>query len=94
VVILDSNHTHQHVLEELRLYGALVTEGLFLVVSDTVVDDIPPQTRPLEWGPGDNPKTALQEYVSEADRFEPDPWYNSKVLITSSRGGCRRRVAK
>ena len=95
MVILDSNHTHQHVLEELRLYGPLVTEGLFLVVSDTVVDDIPPQThRPREWGPGNNPKTALQEYLSEADRFEPDPWYNSKVLITSSRGGYLRRVAK
>ena len=93
MVILDSNHTHQHVLEELRLYGPLVTEGQFLVVSDTVIEDIPPQThRPREWGPGNNPKTALQEYLRETDRFEPDPWYNSKVLITSSRGGYLRRV--
>ena len=89
------NHTHQHVLEELRLYGPLVTEGQFLVVSDTVMEDIPPQThRPREWGPGNNPKTALQEYLRETDRFEPDPWYNSKVLITSSRGGYLRCVPR
>jgi cephalosporin hydroxylase len=94
MVVLDSNHTHQHVLDELRLYGPLVTPGQFLVVSDTVVEDIPPQThRPREWGPGNNPKTALQEYLRETDRFEPDPWFNSKLLLTSSRGGYLRCVA-
>jgi cephalosporin hydroxylase len=94
MVILDSNHIHQHVLEELRLYGPLVTEGQFLVVSDTVIEDIPPQThRPREWGPGNNPKTALQEYLLETDRFQPDAWYNSKLLITSSRSGYLRCVA-
>ena len=93
MVVLDSNHTHEHVLDELRLYGPLVTEGQFLVVSDTVVEDIPPQThRPREWGPGNNPKTALQEYLRETNRFEPDPWFNSKVLVTSSRGGYLRCV--
>ena len=60
MVVLDSNHTHQYVLDELRLCGPLVTEGQLLVVSGTVVEDIPPQThRPREWGPGNNPKTAL-----------------------------------
>jgi cephalosporin hydroxylase len=91
MVVLDSNHTHQHVLNELRLYGPLVTEGQLLVVSDTVVEDLPPQThRPREWGPGNNPKTALQEYLRESDRFMPDPWVNGKLLITSSRGGYLR----
>lgn len=93
MVVLDSNHTHQHVLDELRYYGPLVTQGQFLVVSDTVVEDIPPQThRPREWGPGNNPKTALQDYLRETDRFEPDPWFNGKLLITSSRGGYLRCV--
>jgi cephalosporin hydroxylase len=91
MVVLDSNHTHGHVLEELRLYGPLVTEGQFLVVADTVVEDLPPQThRPREWGPGNNPDTALHEYLRETDRFEPDAWFNSKVLISSSRGGYLR----
>jgi cephalosporin hydroxylase len=93
MVVLDSNHTHQHVLDELRLYGPLVTEGQFLVVSDTIVEDIPPQThRPREWGPGNNPKTALLEYLRACDRFEPDRVVNGKLLITSSRGGYLRCV--
>ena len=93
MVVLDSNHTHQHVLEELRHYGQLVTEGQFLVVSDTIIEDIPPQThRPREWGPGNNPKTALHEYLAETDRFAPDPWFNGKVLVSSSRGGYLRCV--
>ena len=91
MVVLDSDHSHAHVLDELRLYGPLVSPGQFLVVSDTIVEDIPPQShRPRHWGPGDNPKTALEEYLRETDRFEPDPWFNGKLLVTSSRGGYLR----
>jgi cephalosporin hydroxylase len=91
MVVLDSDHSHAHVLEELRRYAPLVTPGQFLVVSDTIIEDIPAQThRPRHWGPGDNPKTALQEYLGETDRFEPDPWFNGKQLVTSSRGGYLR----
>jgi cephalosporin hydroxylase len=94
MVILDSNHTHQHVLDELRLYGPLVTEGQFLVVSDTVIEELPRQThRPREWAPGNNPKTAVREYLGETDRFEVDSWFNDKLLVTSSRGGYLRCVA-
>ena len=93
MVVLDSNHTHAHVLDELRAYGPLVTPDQFLIVSDTVVEDIPAQAhRPRDWGPGNNPKTALDEYLRETDRFEFDPWFNSKVLITSSPGGYLRCV--
>ncbi len=93
MVVLDSNHTHAHVLKELRLYAPLVTPGQFLVVADTIIEDIPPSTyRPREWGPGDNPKTALDEYLRECDRFEPDPWINSKLLLTNSPGGYLRCV--
>ena len=94
MVVLDSNHTHEHVLGELRLYGPLVTEGQFLVISDTVIEDIPPQAhRPRDWGPGNSPRTAVQQYLGETDRFEVDAWINSKLLITSSRGGYLRCVA-
>lgn len=91
MVVLDSDHSHSHVLDELRLYGPLVSPGQFLVVSDTIIEDIPAQShRPRHWGPGDNPKTALEEYLRETDRFEPDPWFNGKLLVTSSRGGYLR----
>lgn len=91
MLLLDSNHTHEHVLGELRLYGPLITKGQYLVVSDTVVEDIPPQThRPRPWGPGNNPKTALLQYMKESGRFEIDEYLNSKILLTYTPDGyCR-----
>src|SRR5437867_3071719 len=69
MVILDSNHTHDHVLKELQLYSPLVEKGHYLICGDTVVEYIPKQThRPRPWGPGNNPKTALDEFLSQDDR--------------------------
>lgn len=93
MVVLDSNHTHEHVLEELHLYGPLVTPGQFLVVADTVVEYSPAVThtgRP--WGVGNSPKSALDEYLKETDRFEVDEYVNGKLLVTSSPGGYLRCV--
>jgi cephalosporin hydroxylase len=93
MVVLDSNHSHEHVLGELRAYGRLVTVGQFLVVADTFVEQIPAQEhRPREWGPGNNPATALHAWLDEVDGFEPDPFVNSKLLLTASPGGYLRRV--
>ena len=93
MVVLDSNHTHEHVLEELRLYSPLVTEGQFLIVADTIVEDLPVQDhRPRPWGPGDNPATALKAFLGEYNHFTPDPFINAKLLMTSSPGGFLRRV--
>ncbi len=91
MVLLDSNHSHQHVLDELRIYAPLVTKGQYLVVSDTICEDIPKQEhRPRPWGPGDNPKTALRAYMKETDRFEIDRYTNDKLLLTYSPDGyCR-----
>lgn len=93
MVVLDSNHTHDHVLAELRAYAPLVTVGQFLVVADTFVEEIPPQEhRPRPWGPGDNPATALRAWLAETDGFEPDPFINAKLLVSASPGGYLRRV--
>jgi len=93
MVVLDSNHTHEHVLGELRAYGPLVTVGQFLVVADTFVEQIPAQGhRPREWGPGNSPGTALRTWLDEVDGFEPDPFANAKLLLTASPGGYLRRV--
>jgi len=93
MAVLDSDHTHDHVLEELRLYGQLVTEGQFLVVCDTSIEDGPPAAdRPRGWGPGNSPRTALDVYLQESDRFQPDQWLDSKILVASSRGGYLRCV--
>jgi cephalosporin hydroxylase len=93
MVVLDSNHTHEHVLAELRAYGRLVTVGQFLVVADTFVEQIPAQEhRPRQWGPGNNPATALRAWLDEVEGFEPDQFVNAKLLLTASPGGYLRRV--
>jgi cephalosporin hydroxylase len=93
MVVLDSNHTHEHVLAELDAYSPLVSVGQYLVVCDTVVEDLPPQDhRPRPWGPGDNPATALDQFLGEHAGFERDPTIHRKLLISSSPGGYLRRT--
>jgi cephalosporin hydroxylase len=93
MVVLDSLHTHAHVLRELMLYAPLVTKGSYLVVLDTVIEDMPPAfsgSRP--WRPGDNPKTAVAEFLRSSDRFEVDRSIDAKLLITVAPGGYLRCV--
>jgi cephalosporin hydroxylase len=93
MVILDSNHTHEHVLNELRAFAPLVTKGQYLLVCDTYVEDVPLQThRPRPWGPGNNPGTALREYMKDSDAFELDEYLDKKILTTYTPGGYLKRV--
>ena len=81
LVCLDSNHTEHHVLMEMRLYSPFVTVGSYLVVFDTIVEDLPEdyfkEKRP--WGIGNNPKTAVMEFLKENDKFEIDSSINNKI---------------
>lgn len=93
LVCLDSNHTHDHVLKELELYGPLTSIGSYCVVFDTVVDDLPKELagdRP--WGPGNNPKTAVFEYIKKHSEFEIDKSIEHKLLITVAPDGFLKRV--
>ncbi|WP_319543671.1 CmcI family methyltransferase [uncultured Pseudodesulfovibrio sp.] len=93
MVILDSNHTHEHVLAELEAYAPMVTKGQFLIVADTSVDFFEPlDDRPRPWGQGDNPKTAMDSYLKTTDRFERDAFYNDKLIMTSSPEGYLRCI--
>jgi len=88
LVFLDSNHTHEHVLKEMELYSPLVKKGSYLVVFDTVIEDMPDefwQDRP--WGKGHNPKTAVWEFLKTNDRFEIDKEIENKLLITVAPDG-------
>lgn len=93
LVLLDSMHTHDHVLEELRLYSNLVSEGSYIVVFDTVIADMPGTSfldRP--WGVRDNPKTAVHAFLSENDRFVIDEDFEAKLQITVAPSGYLRCV--
>jgi cephalosporin hydroxylase len=93
LVCLDSNHTHAHVLAELEAYAPLVSPGSYCCVFDTLIEDMPGDMftdRP--WGKGNNPKTAVAEYLRCNDRFEVDTNLEAKLLITVAPGGYLRRV--
>ena len=88
MLLLDSNHTHKHVSKELELYSPLVTKGSYVIVYDTMVEDMPKgffKNRP--WDKGNNPKTAVLEFLKKNNRFKIDKTFENKLLITSSPDG-------
>ena len=104
LVCLDSNHTHQHVLEELKLYAPLVSKGSYCVVFDTIVEDMPENSGPNRpWGKSDNPKTAVWEFLKQLGEFshsasDGDPLrltidkeIENQLLITVAPDGFLRR---
>ena len=91
LVVLDSDHTHDHVLAELRLWSPLVGTGSYVVVMDTSVEHAPAELfegRPF--GPGDSPGSAARAFLSETDRFEVDSAREDRLLITVAPGGWLR----
>ena len=93
LVTLDSNHTHDHVLQELVLYSPFVSVGSYLTVFDTVVEDMPKALFPdRPWGPGNNPKTAVREFLGKTDRFVVDKEVENKLLLTVAPDGYLRCV--
>lgn len=91
LLLLDSNHTHDHVLKEMNLYSPLVTKDSYMIVFDTVIDSMPEEfftgvnSRP--WGKDNNPKTAVKEFLKINNRFECDKEIENKLLITVAPDG-------
>jgi cephalosporin hydroxylase len=93
MVCLDSNHTHEHVLAELQAYAPLTSTGSYCCVFDTVIEDMPSDMFPdRPWGLGNNPKTAVREYLKSHPEFEIDKQIDNKVLISAAPDGYLRRV--
>ena len=93
LVCLDSNHTHAHVLAELEAYAPLVSADSYCVVFDTIIEDMPAEMFPdRPWGPGDNPKTAVWEYLKTHPEFEIDKQMDHKLLISLAPDGYLKRV--
>jgi cephalosporin hydroxylase len=105
LVCLDSNHTHDHVLKELELYAPLVSPGSYCLVFDTIVEDLPANAFPdRPWKPGNNPKTAVREYLrqlgaqkfydakGQALNFEIDKSIENKLMLTVAPEGYLKRV--
>ena len=94
MVILDSNHTHDHVLSELEIYAPLVSKGCYMVVFDTLIEDMPEGSFPdRPWDKGDNPRTAVNAFMETTNRFEVDAAMDAKLQISVAPGGYLKCVA-
>jgi cephalosporin hydroxylase len=94
LVLLDSMHTHEHVLAELNAYAPMVSVGSYCVVFDSFVEDMPPgffADRP--WDVGNNPKTALHQWLKDRSDFQIDPIWPNKLMVTVAPDGFLKRVS-
>jgi cephalosporin hydroxylase len=93
IVCLDSNHTHDHVLREMELYSPFVTKDSYLVVFDTIVEDLPDGTvKGRPWGKGDNPKTAVREFLRHHEDFVIDKAIDNKLMISVAPDGYLKKI--
>ncbi len=92
LVIVDSNHTHEHVLSELRAYSPLVRAGSYLVAMDTVVEYVDHEYPDRPWSKGNNPLTAVRTFLDENKRFEVDAEFDEKLLLSVAPHGFLRCV--
>jgi cephalosporin hydroxylase len=93
LVLLDSDHTHAHVLRELELYAPLVTRGSYLIVFDTLIEDLPAELfAGRRWGKGNNPKTAVWQFLKTTERFTIDDRLAGKLLLTCAPDGYLRCI--
>lgn len=94
LIILDSHHTHDHVLAELNTYQQFVGQGQYLICCDTVIEYMPEQKhRPREWGPGNSPATALKEFLKTNKRFKNNELITNKLLFSCHPGGYLKAVS-
>lgn len=95
MVLLDSNHTHDHVLAELEAYSSLVSPGSYCIVYDTVIEDMPAGSFPdRPWEKGDNPRTAVEAFLARSPDFVSDDAIPGKLQITVAPGGYLRRLSR
>jgi len=93
LVILDSNHTEEHVLQELTLYGSLVSKNSYCIVFDTIISEMAPEfssNRP--WNKCNSPKTAINKFLKKEDKFIVDKSIDNKLLISMAPGGFLKKV--
>ena len=94
LVVLDSDHSHEHVLQELRIYAPLVSMDSYIVVMDTSIEYLDPKYIPegKPWGKGNNPLTAVREFREECDEFIADLDIEDRILLTSAPYGWLKRI--
>jgi cephalosporin hydroxylase len=93
MVILDSNHSHKHVFDELNVYSKFVSADQYLIVFDTVIENFPEGNFPnRDWNKGDNPFTAVKEFLAQNKDFYLDSNIEDKLLITVAPSGYLKKI--
>jgi cephalosporin hydroxylase len=93
LVILDSNHSHDHVLKELEFYSKFVSKGSYCIVYDTIIEIMPKNFyKNRNWDKGDNPYTAVKSFLKKNKNFSIDKKIQKKLIITAGIDGYLRRV--
>ncbi len=93
LVILDSSHTHDHVLKELEFYSKLVSKGSYCIVFDTIIELMPKNFyKNRDWDKGNNPYTAVKLFLKKNKNFVIDKKIQNKLIITAGINGYLKRV--
>lgn len=94
LLILDSNHTHEHVLSELKYYSSLVSKNSYCLVFDTILNNIPNKlmiNRP--WHKKNNPMTAVYQFLKDNKKFKIDREFENKNIITCMPSGLLKKIS-
>lgn len=92
LLVLDSDHSHSHVLGELASLSGLLPIDSLILVADTIVEEMPIDYYPnRHWGAGNSPLSALREFLAFQDDYQLDPNWCRRAIVTEFRDGIIRR---
>lgn len=98
LVLLDSNHTRDHVRAELEAYSPMASVGSYVVAADGIMQNVVGAPRTADDWTWNNPQQAVRDFVAEHDEFvhEPPGFEFSESPLTAAvtywPGGWLRRV--
>ena len=88
LVILDSNHTSEHVFNELNCFAPLIPVGSIVIVADTIIEEMPVDYYPNRpWGIGNSPLTAANRFLELNSNFKRDERWSRRSLMSEFRDG-------
>jgi len=94
LVVLDSNHTEEHVLNELHCFTPILPVGSVIIVADTIIEEMPDGYYPNRpWGIGDNPLTALNKFLELNPNYQRDDRWSRRSLMGEFRDGIIYKVS-
>jgi hypothetical protein len=93
IIILDSNHTKQHVLNELNLYSKMLNRGDYIIVMDTIIEFIDKKFNiGKQFSKGNSPYNAVNIFLKKNKDYELDKYYENKSFLTVARNGFIKKI--